>query len=119
MYINSSIFLTRKHNIFDDLYDYFVENNQQIFIDTYSDDELIKHKSYGKPVVRISKDFSEIIVYHSLSMAYETMFNKKVTSSSIGSCCRHETKTAYGYYWLFYKEYIEHKDNLYEHILSL
>lgn len=70
------------------------------------------NKIVGKPVVRISKDFSNITIFPNSRQAYYGLYGRFVTSSGINNCCNKKQKTAYGYYWMFYKDYIKYANNL-------
>ena len=119
IYDNANIYLQRKKDIYDLLYSFVETSNPDIIKNISSDDDLIKHKRCGIPVVRISPDMSEVKIYSSSRNAYNDLFGKKTLGNTILLCCNHKQKMAYGYYWLQYKEYVNHKDNLSDYIANL
>lgn len=116
LYENSSIYLDRKFELYTELYNYLKLKYPQIYKNTYSDDPLIKYKRGGFPVVRITDDFNEVKIYKSANYAAKSISRKNGTS--ILNCCKHNQVKSYGYYWLFYDEYINHEDNIKQYILN-
>lgn len=73
-------------------------------------------KKVSTKVVSISYDFNDIKFYDSIESARSIIGAKD--GSGISACCSHIIKTSYGYFWLYYDEYLEHKGHLKEYIMS-
>ena len=69
----------------------------------------------NRKVVSISMDFQEINIYESLKSASN---NDKTKASLISHCCSNNIAISNELYWLYYEDYIEHKDDLVEYIKS-
>lgn len=61
-----------------------------------------------KPVMQFTKQMELIKSYNSISEAAEAVNS---SASKVSACCRHKTKTHYGYIWKFKSEYEAEKEN--------
>lgn len=103
IYNDCTICLDRKKDKFDKVKNDIRLNHSKYFTASNHEDELLRMNYNGVSVVRISKDFKEIMIYKSQSVAAREL-NK--WPAAIGDCCRHIHKHVYGYYWLFYSEFV-------------
>ena len=58
MYDNARIYLDRKKEKYDKLYNYYKKIKPDLYEDVRSTDPLIKHRHNGIPIVKISEDFT-------------------------------------------------------------
>lgn len=117
IYNDASVYLDRKKDKYDQFIDYIKKHKCELFVNAMSDDHYIKYKKRGIPVVGISKDLSDIRIYESASQACREMSSETtILSHGINNCCRLVQKTSFGYYWMYYKDYIIYKDKLYEYV---
>lgn len=63
--------------------------------------ELVSTYAKRKPVVQLTLDGKYIKTWPSVKILESIGYNQ----SSIAQCCRHRTKTAYGYKWIYLSEY--------------
>ena len=114
IYKNATVYLDRKKQIFDKLASYLINKYPEKYQDSLSKDPIVKHARYnGIPIVRISLDFKEVKIYQSAQKV------DGFIDSGINKCINHRAKTYKGFYWLKYKEYKEHENDLKNYINSL
>lgn len=70
------------------------------------------HNDHLRPIVQLSKSGQYIGEFPSCKAAQIAM-NKR-NSNSINSCCRGDTKSAYGFIWVYKDEYDENQDYSYK-----
>lgn len=85
---------------------HFFENGIEPFTKTPN-----RNINQKKKIVRISLDGKEFVFYDSIKDALEDLGGKKY-NSCISDALLHNRKTAYGYRWLYYKEYLENNGKI-------
>lgn len=101
---------------------YIVYDMIFLYMDEYKNDNNILNmhinhvtNRVNRKVVSISMDFQEINIYESIKSASN---NDKTKASLISHCCSNDISISNELYWLYYEDYIKHKDDLVGYIKS-